>query len=427
MEKRKLEKEVELILEELFSYTAKGIKLGLDNMKGILGKLGNPEKKSKIIHVAGTNGKGSTVSMIAGGLEAKGFKVGKYTSPHIEKFNERISINRENITDQEIINYYLKVKDAIKEGKLVPTFFEITTAMMFLYFADQSCDYIVLEVGLGGRYDATNLITPEVAVITNISKDHTSFLGDTLEEIAFEKTGIIKPKAPVVLCNPSKELREEAEKEGKESLIIDVWEKYRDKNYTPLENFQSKIDFSIDGKKKKFIIPLYGKHQMNNFLQAYEVLNILGVDDETIQRGVETVRWPGRFEVSFQGDKIIILDGAHNWDSARILQENLLKKYKKDELVGVVSVLKDKNQKEIFEIFKDTFSSIIFTSLSDYHRGTTGKKQLEILEDKTNLSYEEDLEKAMEKALKLKKVVVVCGSFYLLGKYKKIMRRVEND
>jgi len=182
------------ILKYLYSLDSSKVKLGLKNIKALLKKLGNPEKRLKIIHVAGTNGKGSVCMMISSILQEAGYKVGVYTSPHLKKFNERIRINDRLITDKEILGYYLKIKPKITSQ----SFFEITTAMAFLYFYEKNVDFAVLEVGLGGRLDATNVANPLASVITNIGLEHTDILGNTIEKIAYEKACIIKRNVPIV-------------------------------------------------------------------------------------------------------------------------------------------------------------------------------------------------------------------------------------
>ena len=182
------------ILDYLYSLESSKIKLGLENIQNLLNKIGNPERNLKCIHVAGTNGKGSVCAMLFCILREAGCKIGLYTSPHLKKFNERIRVNEHFIMDREIVDYFLKIKPHIT----TQSFFEITTAMAFLYFKEKNVDFAVLETGLGGRLDATNVVIPLVSVITNIEIEHTDLLGNTIEKIAFEKAGIIKNKVPVV-------------------------------------------------------------------------------------------------------------------------------------------------------------------------------------------------------------------------------------
>lgn len=175
------------LLDELYSYSMHGIKLGLENIKKICEELGNPQDSYKIIHIAGTNGKGSTATTLETILLEAGYSVGKYTSPHILKFNERIRADREDISDEDIAHYYEEVKKAVENAGVKPTFFEVTTAMMFKYFQDKKVDYVVLETGMGGRFDATNITKAELCIITNVTLDHTEYLGDTIYKIAREK------------------------------------------------------------------------------------------------------------------------------------------------------------------------------------------------------------------------------------------------
>ena len=191
--------EIDKLLEELYGYSMFGIKLGLENIQKICDYLGNPERKYKVIHITGTNGKGSTSTITETVLLEAGYKVGKYTSPHILKFNERIRVNGKDISDRDIALVYEKIKKTVEELKITPTFFEVTTAMMFLYFAEKEVDYAVLEVGMGGRYDATNVAEGDICIITNVSLDHTEYLGKTLYEIGLEKAGIIKEKSKVIV------------------------------------------------------------------------------------------------------------------------------------------------------------------------------------------------------------------------------------
>ena len=191
--------EMNELLNELYSYSLHGIKLGLENIQKICDSLGNPEKNYKIVHITGTNGKGSTATIVETVLLKQGYKVGKYTSPHILKFNERIRVNGQDISDEDITKVYGIVREKIKELGITPTFFEVTTAMMFLYFSMREVEYVVLEVGMGGRFDATNVVDSDIAIITNVSIDHTEYLGKTIYEIAREKAGIIKDKSYVIV------------------------------------------------------------------------------------------------------------------------------------------------------------------------------------------------------------------------------------
>jgi len=401
------------ILEELYSLRRFGMKPGLDNIKSILKEFDNPHNNcGKIIHIAGTNGKGSTATFLEKALIEAGYRVGKYTSPHIVEFNERIVRNEVRISDEELIEYYLQIKKVIEKKKLLGTFFEITTVIMFLYFRDKNIDYLILEVGLGGTYDATNVVDPIYSVVTNVSLDHINILGDSLEEIASEKVGIIK-KSPAIIGSDIDELVEEVKKKTSDYVVVE--KKYRDAKISLRKEDYSTL---VEVEDEEYELSLFGKFQGLNFLTAYEVLRRLGIEKEIIKKAVKKVFWQGRFEI-FSKKPLIILDGAHNEDSALKLKENLNEFYKKEDVVMICSFLEDKEIDKISSSFSEIAESAIFTSLEDFHRGISGKKILERV-DSFKYSYcEEEIEDAYEKALSLnKKVIVVCGSFYLVSKFK---------
>ncbi|MGL4642608.1 MAG: bifunctional folylpolyglutamate synthase/dihydrofolate synthase [Cetobacterium sp.] len=404
---------IEKLLEELYSYSLHGIKLGLKNIEDICKAMNNPQFDYKTIHVAGTNGKGSTSTTIETVLIEAGNKVGKYTSPHILKFNERISVDGLEITDEEIAYYYSYIKNIVRELEITPTFFEVTTAMMFKYFSDKKVDFAVIEVGMGGRFDATNIIKSDICVVTNVSLDHTDFLGKTIYEIAGEKAGIIKPKSKVVVGCSDLEFLKGIEEKTKD--YTNVLKKYEKAEYIlDFDNFKTIIN--LDNEKYEF--SLFGDYQYKNFLCAYEVLKILEIPIEIIKKGVQKVKWQCRFEIIPLDDKVLILDGAHNEDGMKTLCDTLKLGYKKDELVAVVSILKDKDYKKILEILEPCVKNIIFTSLAENKRGQTA---LELYEssNKVDKKYEESIVEAYKLAKKEKvKGILFCGSFYLLSKFK---------
>lgn len=402
------------LLDELYSYSLFGIKLGLDNIQKICDELGNPEKKYKIIHITGTNGKGSTSTIIETVLLEAGYSVGKYTSPHILKFNERIRANGKDISDEEIALTYEKVKNAVKNIGITPTFFEVTTAMMLLYFAEKKVQYAVLEVGMGGRFDATNVADGDIAIITNVSLDHTEYLGKTIYDIAFEKAGIIKEKSFVVVGDSNKEfLRAVSEKKKN---FVNTEEKYKDVKYNlNFKNFMTEIYIN----EKKFNLSLFGDYQVKNFLCAYEALKHLGISDDIIEKAVSKVVWQCRFE-RFSQNPLTILEGAHNIDGILNLKKILTHEYKPDEIVMIVSILKDKKVKEMFEVCESFSDKIILTSLSDNPRGLSGEKLLEYTDKSSVFSVEDDIKKAYETAEKSnRRIIVVCGSFYTCERFKK--------
>ena len=408
---------VKKVLDELYSYSVFGIELGLDNIKKICSSINNPEKNYKVIHIAGTNGKGSTASMIESSLIEAGYRVGKYTSPHIMKFNERITLNGDMISDQEVCHYFTIVKEKLSEENIRATFFEVTTAMMFLYFSDKNCDYVVLETGLGGRYDATNIVDPILSVITNVSLDHINILGDNLLEIAREKAGIIKPGRPVFFADNKPEVLQAIEE--KTDLYTNVLKKFSNHSYIlDSENFHTLVNLGID----TYTISLYGAFQVDNFLAAYGALKYLGVDKKFIKSGVSKIKWPGRFEIVSK-KPLIILDGAHNLDSAIALKENILSSYKKEDVAVICSVLEDKEIDTVVSQFTEFSDDIILTSLEGVNRGLSAAKLHSRISSDFEFKVVEDLNLAFEKAVSMdKKLIVVCGSFYLVSKFKEGVR-----
>lgn len=405
--------EIEKLLDELYSYSMHGIKLGLENIKTLCKEMGEPQKDYKVIHIAGTNGKGSTSTTIETILLEAGYRVGKYTSPHILKFNERIRANGQDITDEDIVKYYQLVKDIVAKTGLRPTFFEMTTAMMFKYFSDLKLDYVVLETGMGGRFDATNVCEADICVITNVGLDHIEYLGDTIYKIAKEKAGIIKNCSKVIVADSNPEFLKAISEEKAE--IINVLEKYKDA--------RMKLDFKgfvtrIEIGEESYDFSLFGDYQFKNFLTAYEMVTELGIDREIIKKACKKVVWQCRFE-RYLEKPLVILDGAHNEDGMRELCKIIEQGYRSDEVVIITSILKDKDVKHMLKLMRKISDNIVFTSLEDNPRGTTGEKILEQLEEKRGCLVENDMKKAYEIAKNLnKKIIVVCGSFYTLSKFK---------
>lgn len=306
----------------LYGLTKHGIRPGLRRIKEIVSLLGDPQASFPIVHVAGTNGKGSTSAIIASVLKEAGFRTGLYTSPHLEKFNERIQVSGKTITGPEMIRAIKAVKSA--SGKMTGasplTFFEFTTAMAFLHFRLKRVDIAVIETGMGGRFDATNVVTPEVSVITNIGMDHTRFLGVNLKEIAFEKAGIIKPGKPVVSGE---------DKKGPLSVIKRAAREMSSPLYEIGADFSAagtpgSFDYNgIRGSIEKLKLGLFGPHQIRNAacaLAAIDVLKGKGFDIplKAVRAGLSKASWPGRFEV-LSRKPFVVLDGAHNPAGARAL------------------------------------------------------------------------------------------------------------
>ncbi|MBP9478737.1 MAG: bifunctional folylpolyglutamate synthase/dihydrofolate synthase [Sebaldella sp.] len=411
---------IDTILNKIYNYRAIP-KENLNTVKHVLDLLENPEKNLKIIHIAGTNGKGSTASIIEAILLEAGYDVGKFTSPHIIRYNERIQCNRTEISNSEIIYYFKIIENILIRENIYLNFFEITTIIMFSYFKDKNIDYAVIETGLGGRLDATNAANSILSIITNISFDHTDILGDTLDKIAYEKAGIIKNNELCIFAGNKPELLNAIKQNT--SKYINVLEKYKNSGvFLNNKNFHTEIE--IDNNK--FDLPLFGIFQAHNFFLAYETALILNIDIKTIQRALLKVIWPARFEV-FSYKPLIILDAAHNIDSIEVLKENLLNLYKKEDIVLIFSLLKDKSLEKIIPNLEGFSTNIFITSLNEYPRGLSAfeiKEKLSNIALHSDYYFENDINNALESAKKLnKKIIVVCGSFYLISKFKNSIKK----
>ena len=447
------------ILEKIFNMrtinkkiTKKSLNQNNEKLKKIYELLGKPCENKKIIHIAGTNGKGSTATFLENIFFAAGYSVAKFTSPHILRFNERILVNKEMISDEDVVKYCEIVMNILEENGLQINFFEIATFVALLYFKEKNPDFIFLETGLGGRYDATNIVKSTIAAITNVSFDHVALLGNSLYEIADRKVGIIKNRQLCIYAQNLAELEEAVKRETDNS--VNVLEKYKgfqaeldNQNYKTIvkivENKNSKesgnikkseniekINNNKNNLKKTFILPLFGKFQANNFLIAYEIAKIYGINDKIIQKGLDEISLAGRFEI-FSKNPATILDVAHNDDSVKVLTENLNELFKDDEVIFVLSVLGTKDIANIFKRILEKNYKIFITSLKEVTYGLSAEEIKKNLEDSNistkNIIFEDDILQAYNQAKKMilkndnsYKVIVVCGSFYEIAKFKKL-------
>ena len=345
---------INTILEELYSLQRLGIKVGLEHTLQLLNEIGNPHKKLKLVHVAGTNGKGSTCSILTKILIDHGLKVGLYTSPHLKKFNERIQVNGCQISDKYIATFFNE--NRVRINKIQATFFETTTAMAFNYFKNQMVDYAVIETGLGGRLDSTNVIIPKVCGITSISLDHTEILGDTIEKIAIEKAGIIKQGVPILTFEqePSvlEVLREEADKRNSNLDVI------ADSEIDIIKSYVGGTFFNYSGLE--FKLPLAGDHQVKNCVLAIKIAKkLLGslFDSSKVKKSVKTIKWPGRLEKI--KNKNMYYDVAHNVEGIRAMVKTISKSYPDKKIIGLFSLKSDKNIRSICNVIKNNFEIII--------------------------------------------------------------------
>ena len=323
---------------------------GLARSRELLGLLGDPQKKLKFVHIAGTNGKGSTAAMLAAVLQSAGYRTGLYTSPHLLRFHERMRVNGEEIDDKSLITLTNTVRRAAAQMREMPTGFEIMTAIAFLYFVQERCDIVSLEVGLGGRIDSTNVIpAPEVCVVMNIGLEHTAILGDTLEKIAAEKCGIIKRGAHAVLFGQTEGVeavaREKCTQEGV-ALTVTAQEK--------LERISSSLDgqvFKYRGRGP-YHLRLLGEYQLLNALTVIDTCTALRsrgwekLTDEAIDSGLSAARWPGRLELLRRSPDFIV-DGAHNPQCVDALMDSLAALYSGKKLIFLTGVLRDKDWQQM--------------------------------------------------------------------------------
>ena len=443
---------IDEVLEKIFNMrtidkriTNESLNQNNEKLKKIYELLGEPCKNKKIIHIAGTNGKGSTATFLESIFFAAGYSVAKFTSPHILRFNERILLNKQMISDEDVVKYYEVVMDILEKNSLQINFFEITTFIALLYFEAKNPDFIFLETGLGGRYDATNVVNSTIAAITNVSFDHVSLLGNSLDKIADRKAGIIKDGQLCIYAQNLAELENAVKKETDNS--VNVLKKYENlqveldtQNYKTIvkifENENLEEFENIEDKKNKhnlgktFILPLFGKFQANNFLITYEIAKIYGISDEIIKKGLDEISLAGRFEI-FSQNPVIILDVAHYDYSVRVLVENLNELFKNDEVIFILSILGTKDIANIFEKILEKNYKIFITSLKDVTYGLSAneiKKNLEnaniltnniIFEDNILDAYNQAKQMVLEKNSRYK-AIVVCGSFYEIAKFKKL-------
>ena len=331
-----------------------GSKPGLSRTQELLQTLGRPQDRLKFVHIAGTNGKGSCAAMLASVLKTAGYRTGLYTSPYLFRFNERMQINGQAIPDEELAELVTRIRPIAEKMADHPTEFELMTAAALLWFAEKACDIVVLEVGLGGRFDATNVIAaPEAAVIMNIGLDHTAILGDTVEKIAAEKAGILKPGCEAVLYQQQESVMDVVRQRARElgaSLHIADFSQL-------VSEFDSLEGQSFTYRGEPYALSLLGDHQLRNaatVLETVEVLRRRGwqLPQDAVEHGLYATVWPARFE-QVSEEPPFIVDGGHNPQCARSVTDNLLRYFPDSRRVLLVGVLGDKDYPSLFEILNE--------------------------------------------------------------------------
>ncbi|WP_246940904.1 bifunctional folylpolyglutamate synthase/dihydrofolate synthase [Bacillus pinisoli] len=410
-----------------------GIKPGLKRMEWMMERLGHPERTIRGIHVAGTNGKGSTVSYIRSILQEAGYLVGTFTSPYIEVFNERISMNGVPISNEEMITLANKIKPLVEELESTelgsPTEFEVITAMSFYYFGKiRPADFVIYEVGLGGRFDSTNIIKPIVTVITTIGMDHTAILGDTIEQITFEKAGIIKSGVPVIsgVHQPQAiTVIEGIAKDHKAKLYLAERDFFVSKHLsTPQGEF-----FTYQSERnhyKELFITMKGSHQVLNASLAVKTVEYLNtylsvlVDEQHIRSGLEKMRWIGRFETIAE-DPTIIVDGAHNPEGIKELVKTVKAHLSNQPITVIFSALEDKKLDEMIKQLSEIAANITYTSF-DFPRASSAEKLLAIYPAE-HASAVEDFKQAIDLAkTKEGHVILITGSLYFISQVRQYVK-----
>ena len=412
--------------EWLCNFDKYGWIFGLERITSLLEHLGNPHRELKVIHVAGTNGKGSVCKYISSILQKAGYTVGVYLSPHVERFSERIVVNDQEIPEDDLAMLVAQVRPLVEEMKQnnnTPTFFEIVTALAFLHFKNRNVDYVVLEVGLGGRFDATNVVTPLVSVITNISLEHTDILGKDIASIAFEKAGIIKDNVPLVTA-ATKNARETIKQVAMERNAPIV---YIDRTMWKRMSFRGEFqEFVIQGSFKDYTMKtsLLGLHQGENIavsIAAVERLQMGGVyiTDSDILDGIAAATHPGRMEIVSE-KPLILLDGAHNPDGMSMLVKTLKEDFSSYRLILVLGVLKEKDIKTMMSAIVP-LSDVIIVTKSANPRACDPlflKETIERFDANKKIYVEASIHEAIDHAkriVKQKDMICVSGSLFTVG------------
>lgn len=418
--------EARVYLENVTKY---GSVLGLENMKELLNRLSNPQDDLKFIHIAGTNGKGSVLAYVSTVLTEAGYCVGRYISPTLFSYRERIQVNGEYIEKESLARWTSKIRDVIekmvREGKAHPTVFEIETALSFLYFKEKKCDFVVLETGMGGLLDATNVVKTTVAeIIASISLDHLGVLGNNLREIAQNKAGIIKPETVVITAEQEKEAME---------VLTSVYKEKKCSLYVTEKKEVRNIHYGYDGQTfdykqyQKLEISLAGSYQILNAalaVEALEKIQMLGypISEEQLRRGLKKTTWKGRFTV-LQKNPVFVIDGAHNRDAAKVLRQSIDLYFAGRKIFYIMGMFKDKEYEAVLRQTADR-AEYIFTIETPNNVRALPAEELAQAAKKYNVNVEaaDTIEEAVKKALAMadeEDVIIAFGSLSFLGEVTK--------
>lgn len=434
-------KTVEEAIQFIESRQKFGSKPGLQRINALLDELGHPEKELSVVHIAGTNGKGSTVSFLSSMLQETGLTVGTFTSPYIEVLNERIAINGRPISDEVLLSIVQKIQPIVNSAESNSVLFEITefellTAAAFLYFKEEKIDIAVVEVGLGGLYDSTNVVSPILTAITTIGMDHEQVLGDTIEKIAAQKAGIIKKGIPVVTGNISENalavIDDTAQKQ--QAKVYHFNESYQMNYRGPHSKWGEQFDFyNENGKITKLVTSLLGKHQTENAAVAIQLfylvcqLKKIPFDEKDIKNGLLNTCWPARMERISQ-DPLIVLDGAHNEQAMKRLVENINKEFKDRHIYVLFSALERKNVTSMLEQLLEIPNADIYLTNFDYAGALRLEKNYQrINEKRINVVslWQFGLANILEK-ISSDDMVLVTGSLYFVAEVRKLIKELNS-
>jgi dihydrofolate synthase / folylpolyglutamate synthase len=420
----------EQAVEWIHSRLRLGIKPGLMRMNHLLEKLGNPHQKHKTVHIGGTNGKGSTVTYLRNVLQEAGYTVGTFTSPYFERFNERISINGEPVSDEDLTLLVDKIKpiaESMEQSEWGgPSEFEVITAMSFYYFAElKPVDLVLYEVGLGGRLDSTNVITPMLSVITSIGMDHMQFLGNRMEDIAFEKAGIIKPNVPVISGVHQPEAVKVIEETALEmkSDLFQLGQDFSVKRIALLEKGE-RFEYISLLQHDTFELSMIGNHQINNAAIAIKAIDLLvknqemKIAPEHIKAGLKRASWPGRME-ALSDIREIYIDGAHNPEGVAALVKTIKDRFLHKRVTVLFSALHDKELKPMITQLEEAVDSIGFTSF-DFPRVASVEELYEVSShpNKAEVHNWKDYLENKISSMQEDEVLLITGSLYFLSEVK---------
>jgi dihydrofolate synthase/folylpolyglutamate synthase len=406
-------------LRFLFSlgHELKAVKWDLERIRALLADLGNPQSRCRFVHVAGTNGKGSTCAMLASALRVAGFRTGLYTSPHLIDARERIEIDGRRIGEAEWVEAFEQVHEAAerllaREGiDAHPSFFETLTAMAFLAFARAEVDMVVLETGLGGRLDATNVVDPEVSVITQIDFDHEAFLGSSIESIAAEKAGILKAGRPAVFSHQRPDALSVLERRA---LDLDIPVRHSSEwrvEALELDRYGSRFVLAAD-EEIPIVCPLAGEHQVENTRTAVAALSVLGIPAAAIREGIARAKWPGRLE-RVATDPDVILDGAHNPAGARALAGYIGRFFAGEPVRIIFGAMRDKAVEEVTNTLFSLAAEVIITE-PDQPRAVNPEALTDVV-DHPNIRIAANIREALEWSRQNPMTTFVTGSLFLVG------------